>query len=126
MFRYLVVLFLLENILLGTPCDGQFHWAKNYRREAQKLRELLEEFNEADVDDVSSRVKEFLALVRILTINATTFSIYLGIIISHNFIAVKYFRMLLQGVLMDTPHSPYGNPFDHCLVRGRSEIQSGR
>ena len=85
MFRYLVVLFILENILLGTPCDGQFHWAKNYRREAQKLRELLEEFNEAGVDDVSSRVKEFLALVRILTINATTFSLdaYLGIIISH-------------------------------------------
>ena len=75
MFRYLVVLFLLETIFFGTPCDGQFHWAKNYRREAQKLRELLEEFNEAGVDDVSSRVKEFLALVRILTINATTFSI---------------------------------------------------
>ena len=75
MFRYLVVLFLLETIFLGTPCDGQFHWAKNYRREAQKLRELLEEFNEAGVDDVSSRVKEFLALVRIPTINATTFLI---------------------------------------------------
>ena len=126
MFRYLVVLFLLETIFLGTPCDGQFHWAKNYRREAQKLRELLEEFNEAGVDDVSSRVKEFLALVRILTINATTFSMYLGIIILHNFMAAKYFRMLLQGVLIDTPRAQYGNPFDHCLERGLSEIQSGR
>ena len=76
MFRYLVVLFLLETILLGTPCDGQFHWAKNYRQKAQKLRELLEEFNEAGVDDVSSRVKEFLALVRILTIHAATFLIF--------------------------------------------------
>ena len=126
MFRYLVLLFLLGTIFRGTPCDGQFHWAKNYRREAQKLRELLEEFNEAGVDDESSRVKEFLALVRILTINATTFSIYLGIIISHNVIAAKYFRTLLQGALMDTHLSQYGNPFDHCLVRGQSEIRSGR
>ena len=124
MFRYLVVLFLLETIFFGTPCDGQFHWAKNYRREAQKLRELLEEFNEAGVDDVSSGVKEFLALVRILTINAKIF--YLGIIILQNFIALKYFRTLLQGALMDTHLSQYGNPFDHCLVRGQSEIQSGR
>ena len=77
MFRYLLLCFLLENIFLGTPCDGHFHWEIYYRREAQKLRELFEEFNEAVVDDVSSFLKEFLVLVRILTINATTFSICL-------------------------------------------------
>lgn len=41
--RYSVIIFLLlQSIFLENTCNGQFHWAKNYRLEAEKLRELLQ------------------------------------------------------------------------------------
>jgi hypothetical protein len=32
---------VLQLVLLGNPCDGQFHWGKNYRLEANTLANLL-------------------------------------------------------------------------------------
>ena len=37
-------------VLLGNPCDGQFHWGKNYRLEANTLANLLLG-NEDSVDE---------------------------------------------------------------------------
>ena len=36
-----IVFSVLQLVLLGNPCDGQFHWGKNYRLEANTLANLL-------------------------------------------------------------------------------------
>ena len=45
-----IVFLVLQVILLGNPCDGQFHWGKNYRLEANTLANLLLG-NEDSVDE---------------------------------------------------------------------------
>ena len=36
-----IVFSVLQLVLLRNPCDGQFHWGKNYRLEANTLANLL-------------------------------------------------------------------------------------
>ena len=36
-----IVFSVLQLVLLGNPCNGQFHWGKNYRLEANTLANLL-------------------------------------------------------------------------------------
>ena len=45
-----IVFSVLQLVLLGNPCDGQFHWGKNYRLEANTLANLLLG-NEDSVDE---------------------------------------------------------------------------
>ena len=45
-----IVFSVLQLILLGNPCEGQFHWGKNYRLEANTLANLLLG-NEDSVDE---------------------------------------------------------------------------
>ena len=45
-----IVFLVFQLILLGNPCDGQFHWGKNYRLEANTLANLLLG-NEDSVDE---------------------------------------------------------------------------
>ena len=45
-----IVFSVFQLFLLGNPCDGQFHWGKNYRLEANTLANLLLG-NEDSVDE---------------------------------------------------------------------------
>ena len=45
-----IVFSVFQLVLLGNPCDGQFHWGKNYRLEANTLANLLLG-NEDSVDE---------------------------------------------------------------------------
>ena len=45
-----IVVLVVQLFLLGNPCDGQFHWGKNYRLEANTLANLLLG-NEDSVDE---------------------------------------------------------------------------
>ena len=53
-FQSFVICLLLQTIFLENTCNGQFHWAMNYRREAQKLRQFLQEIKNAEQSDSGS------------------------------------------------------------------------
>ena len=62
-FRLFSLLVLVQAILLQNTCNGQFHWAKNYRWEAQKLRELLlKELRNPGHSELDNIVSNFLGV----------------------------------------------------------------
>ena len=62
-FRIFTLLVLIQAILLQNTCNGQFHWAKNYRWEAQKLRELLlKELRNPGHSELDNIVSSFLGV----------------------------------------------------------------
>ena len=56
-----IVVLVVQLILLGNPCDGQFHWGKNYRLEANTLANLLL----GNEDSVDENLKVSLACNRL-------------------------------------------------------------
>ena len=56
-----IVALVFQLILLGNPCDGQFHWGKNYRLEANTLANLLL----GNEDSVEENLKVSLAYNRL-------------------------------------------------------------
>ena len=56
-----IVFSVFQLFLLGNPCDGQFHWGKNYRLEANTLANLLL----GNEDSVDENLKVSLAYNRL-------------------------------------------------------------
>ena len=56
-----IVFSVFQLFLLGNPCDGQFHWGKNYRLEANTLANLLL----GNEDSVEENLKVSLAYNRL-------------------------------------------------------------